>query len=90
MICPACQTEFKGGAFTSSNGPGTSKRMRECPNGHKFEEPAKTRRSDAKDARRYRWLRDKGGGGWAVVNGELLEGAELDTLIDTALINAPR
>jgi hypothetical protein len=59
VICPECAAEFKGGAFTQSSGPGTSKRMRECPNGHRFKEPMKARRSDATDARRYRWLRNR-------------------------------
>ncbi len=43
MICPTCGVEFKGGAFTRSRGPGTSRRMRECPNGHEFEEPKRVR-----------------------------------------------
>jgi hypothetical protein len=51
MICPTCQTEFKGGSFTTSNGPGTSKRMRECPRGHRFEEPPRQRKPDKKDRR---------------------------------------
>lgn len=41
--------------------------------------------SDVTDAARYRWLRDHRGGGHAVVNGELLEGSELDENIDAAL-----
>lgn len=44
VICLFCAVEFKGGAFTTSSGPGTSKRMRECPNGHRFEEPKKVRK----------------------------------------------
>lgn len=38
-----------------------------------------------RDAARYRWLRDHRGGGHAVVNGDLLEGSELDENIDAAL-----
>jgi hypothetical protein len=56
VICPECQVEFKGGGFYQT-GAGRSRRMRECPNGHRFEEPPRARRSDAIDARRYRWLR---------------------------------
>ena len=41
--------------------------------------------SDVTDAARYRWLRDHRGGEHAVVNGELLEGSELDENIDAAL-----
>ena len=41
--------------------------------------------SEAQDAARYRWLRDHRGGEDAVVNGNLLEGSELDENIDNAL-----
>lgn len=40
---------------------------------------------DQQDAKRYRWLRDKRGGGHAVVCGDLLEGKELDELCDRYL-----
>lgn len=43
MICPICGVEFKGGAFIRSRGPGTTRHMRKCPNGHEFEEPQRVR-----------------------------------------------
>ena len=62
MICPDCKTEFKGGQFFIAGARGA---FRNCPNGHRFKEPMKPRRT-------CKWTEDDEGN-WDLECGEKFE-----------------